>query len=509
MDSRTSSEVALRFEIADTGIGISREDQARIFAPFTQADASTTRHYGGTGLGLAICAELTSMMGGQIWVSSTPGQGSTFYVTVRLGVGGEAESSAAMSEALDQLRGLRALVVDDNETNRQIIGQLLQHWEMVPEFCFDGPSALAKIHAAASQSQPYPLVILDALMPGMDGFTLASWIKGDPQLVGATILMLSSADRHVYSKRLDELNVAAYFEKPVTQADLFGAVLRALRIKQPAPSHILPVEIEKVSPGNSLNLLLAEDTFANEKVIVTILERRGHRVTVARNGHEAVDLAREHAFDAVLMDIQMPIMDGFQATAALRARQQPGQSRLPIIAMTAHAMRGDRERCLAAGMDAYIAKPIDTHRLIELVESFRAELPRTAVIGSEAKNVSDQRILTNGDVANLTASLSRLGGDPNLLCEIIQLFFEDSPELLERVRSCASAGKARETERAAHSIRGLTSNFDAQRAAAAAGEIEDLARIGRLREALLQLPKLEAELECLRNELKQFMLQLA
>jgi CheY-like chemotaxis protein/HPt (histidine-containing phosphotransfer) domain-containing protein len=381
---------------------------------------------------------------------------------------------------------------------------------MIPELCADGPTALAKIHAAATQGQPYPLVILDAQMPGMDGFTLASWIKGDPQLAGATVLMMSSADRHIYSKRLDDLRVAAYFEKPVTQADLFGAVLRALGIRQPVPSHIQPILIDKVADEASLDVLLAEDTLANEKVIVTILERRGHRVQVARNGQEAIELAREQIFDVVLMDIQMPIMDGFQATAALRARQVIGQGRLPIIAMTAHAMRGDRERCLAAGMDAYIAKPIDLHRLIELIESVASDRsqPRTPFQQSKPK-LTTEMPREGGDVVDITASLKRLGGDANLLREIIQLFFEDSPELLERVGQSAAAGKARETERAAHSLRGLASNFDARRAASAAADIESLARNGRLRDIADQLPKLEREIQLVRRDLQTYLQQIS
>jgi CheY-like chemotaxis protein/nitrogen-specific signal transduction histidine kinase len=509
IESRTSSEVSLRFEVTDTGIGISRDDQQRIFAPFTQADASMTRHYGGTGLGLAISAELIGMMGGQIWVDSKLGQGSTFFFTVRVAIEAEPESSPAVTDVLQQLRGIRVLVVDDNETNRQIIDELLRHWGMSPELCPDGPTALAKIHAAASQGQPYPLVILDALMPGMDGFTLASWIKGDRQLAGATVLMMSSAERHVYAKRLDDLHVAAYFEKPITQADLFGAVLRALGIKQPAPSHIQPIQVEPVDDEATLDVLLAEDTLANEKVIVTILERRGHRVHVARNGHEAVEMAREQIFDVVLMDIQMPIMDGFQATAALRARQTSGPRRLPIIAMTAHAMRGDRERCLAAGMDAYIAKPIDIHRLIELVESFSPEpseardhiLPATATLSETSP--------AGQGVVDIGAAMKRLGGDANLLREIIQLFFEDSPELLTRVRESAASGKAREAERAAHSLRGLTSNFDAKRAASAAADVEARAKAGRLKEIPELLPRLEGELQSLRAELQAYLQQLS
>jgi len=356
-------EVGLRFAIADTGLGIPAEMQGKLFQAFSQVDTSTTRRHGGTGLGLAISARLVELMGGAIGVESEPGRGSTFHFTAGFG-----RSEAATRPTIDlaRLRGLAVLVVDDNATNRRILVETLRSWGMAPTPADGGPAALLALQQARDAGTPFPLVLLDNMMPGMDGFTLAERIKADPALVGATLMMLSSADRHGDVARCRELGVAAHLTKPVRQAELRNAILAALsaerpKVPQPAATPIAPA-------ARRLRLLLAEDNEVNQRLAVRLLEKRGHAVTVAKNGREAVAALAAGTFDAVLMDIEMPEMDGYEATAAIRAGERGSGRRIPILAMTAHAMIGAREKCLAAGMDGYVSKPLQPRSLFEAVE---------------------------------------------------------------------------------------------------------------------------------------------
>ena len=360
------NEVELHFLVQDTGIGIGDEDQERIFAPFAQVDATSTRHHGGAGLGLAICRELVDMMGGRLWVESAYGEGTTFHFTSKFGLQPSLEGHTPAH--VRELKGLPVLVVDDNATNRKILEETLKNWHMEPMTVPNAQLALEELRAAAERDSAFPLVIVDGLMPGTDGFTLVEQIRQDQHLSGATVLMLSSGDRRLFRDRCERLEIAAYLEKPVTQSELLDSIVTALQ----GP----PLEKEAAeTPGRiggtdePLHVLLVEDTPANRKVVTAVLTKRGHSVTVATDGREAVDLYKQRrAFDIVLMDVQMPNMDGFQATGIIRSIEQSRGTRTPIVAMTAHAMRGDRERCLAAGMDSYISKPIDVRRMIKLIE---------------------------------------------------------------------------------------------------------------------------------------------
>jgi CheY-like chemotaxis protein len=370
LESRSLDEATLAFAVCDTGIGIPEEHQARIFAPFTQVDASSTRHFGGTGLGLAIVANLTRLMEGRTWVESEPGKGSTFHFTIRLPLSKQNDwIEDGWSHALARrLREERVLVVDDTQPNRDILCQWLSGWHIPSDEAEDGPAALVQLRDAAQRGHPYTIVLLDALMPGMDGFMLAERIQNDAAIHSPPILlMLSSADRRVFAPRWKQLSLGAYLEKPISQRALLEAMLRARGIA-PDESDAASKEIGEDRATRSLRILLAEDTLANQRLVQSILKKRGHAVEVVGNGRDAVNLVRQGDFDLALMDVQMPIMDGFQATAAIRAMSEPGKKCLPIVAMTAHAMRGDRERCLRSGMDAYIAKPVDSHRLIAVVE---------------------------------------------------------------------------------------------------------------------------------------------
>jgi two-component system, sensor histidine kinase and response regulator len=362
----------IQFSIRDTGIGVAADKLDRIFAAFEQADNSTTRHFGGTGLGLSICSRLVEMMQGRIWVESEPGKGSTFFFTARFG-NSEAPAKHTVDLRMDQLRGMRALVVDDNYTNRRILHDMLLQWKMFPELADSGSAALSMLYRAVAEKRPYPLVIVDRHMPEMDGFTLLEKVHVDPALSATAIMMLTSGDQPEDPRRCQELGVAGYAIKPVSRQELLRLVLKTLgeapkqenpRVPDALPAVPAPVE----SP--SLRILLAEDNVFNQKVALGLLGRMGHQVTVASNGLEAVNIYTENRFDLVLMDIQMPEMDGFGATKSILRQQHESGIMVPIIAMTAHAMQGDRERCLAGGMNGYIAKPIGRKELAEVIARY-------------------------------------------------------------------------------------------------------------------------------------------
>ncbi|HYE88412.1 MAG TPA: two-component regulator propeller domain-containing protein [Vicinamibacterales bacterium] len=352
-----AGDVVVHFAVSDTGIGISPAQQAQIFEPFKQADGSTTRKYGGTGLGLSISLRLAERMGGRLWVESEEGRGSVFHLELPFTATAATLPSAAPAAA--DLRDLAVLVVDDNDTNRRVIEGMVAHWGMRPLLAASGAAALTAIESAHRRGQAFPLVLLDAHMPGMDGFELARRIQLRPELAGATILMLTSDDRAGDSARCRELGVSCYLVKPMTRGELLTAITSALAA---APARTAPTAARQgetpSAPG--LRLLLAEDNPVNQRLAAVLLAREGHAVTVVADGAAAVAAAADASFDAIFMDVQMPEMSGFDATAAIRVRERTTGSHVRIIAMTAHAMNGDRERCLAAGMDDYIPKPIRT-----------------------------------------------------------------------------------------------------------------------------------------------------
>ena len=358
-DSRTDDDIQLHFTVSDTGIGIPLEKQTAVFEAFTQADGSMSRTYGGTGLGLTISARLVALMSGGIWVESEPGKGSRFHFTARFGLQKvPARTIVPRNSAI--LNDMRVLVVDDNATNRQILLHTLANWRTQPTAVESGAKAIICLRDAHTLGRNFPLILLDAQMPEMDGFALAGCIKRNPEWGSATIMMLSSAGQRGDAKRCREIGVAAYLTKPVRQSELLDAILTALgtrQIKEPSPAALVTRHSLRET-NNRLRILLAEDNAVNRLLAVRLLEKRGHAVTVAGNGKEALAALEKQPFDLVLMDVQMPEMDGFEATAAIRDKEKHSGSHLPVIAMTAHAMVGDRERCLAAGMDDYITKPI-------------------------------------------------------------------------------------------------------------------------------------------------------
>jgi signal transduction histidine kinase/CheY-like chemotaxis protein len=366
----TADGCTLHFAVSDTGIGIPAGKQRLIFEAFSQADGSTARKYGGTGLGLTISSRLVAMMGGRIWVESEPGQGSTFHFTAQVTT---AAAASLPAQEIGSLEGVSVLVVDDNATNRRILAQTLVGWGMQVALAADGPSALEQLSQAVRAGEPFRLVLTDAHMPGMDGFSLARSMREALALPQPVVMMLSSSGQKGQMERCRQNGVAVYLTKPVRRAELHSALRNALRpaagIVRPSPDSPAAGSASVASPVRALRILLAEDNAVNQLVARKLLERHGHSVAVAGNGREALELFDHDRFDLILMDVQMPEMDGFETTAALRAREAGAGRHIPIIAMTAHAMKGDEKRCLDAGMDAYVTKPIKPAVLLAVLDA--------------------------------------------------------------------------------------------------------------------------------------------
>ena len=368
---RTDQDVTLRFSVRDTGIGIPADKLDAIFQPFSQADVSTTRRYGGTGLGLTISVQLVELMGGRIGAESQPGRGSTFHFTARFGLGKDTPTAEAQ-EKREQLESLPVLIVDDNQTNRRILEEMLRNWRMIPETAPNGKSALSALERAADAGNPFRLVLSDVNMPEMDGFDLFETARSHPPYGDVPFILLTSAARPGDVARCREIGVAAHLIKPVKQSLLMNAIVNAVAGKDAAaPAREKPQEATGASTaGLNLRILLAEDNKVNQKFAIRVIEKANHNVVVANNGREAVEAWDHGQFDLVLMDVQMPEMDGFEATSRIRAleRDREGARPTPIIAMTANAMKGDKERCLEAGMDGYISKPVKQQILFAEIE---------------------------------------------------------------------------------------------------------------------------------------------
>ena len=379
VDAVEGGDRILHFVVSDTGVGIPPEKQKLIFEPFSQADSSTTRKYGGTGLGLTISARLVAMMGGMMWVESEMGRGSQFHFTARLGTSWKSIEVGTIAPA-EILRGVKVLVADDNRTNRRILEGMLKRWEMKSTSVEDGEQALAKLSSALEAGEAYGLILTDMHMPNMDGFGLIERIRRRPELSAAVIMMLTSAGHRGDAARCQELGVSAYLLKPIRQSELREAIARVLGAQE--QKGVIPL-ITRYSLGDAhdptefLRVLVVEDNAVNQRLATRLLEKRGHRVTVTANGREAVESVEKHTYDLILMDVQMPEMDGLEATAVIREREKRKGSHIPIIALTAHAMKGDRERCLAAGMDGYLTKPIRSQELDEVLETYLARRAAT------------------------------------------------------------------------------------------------------------------------------------
>ena len=462
---RRGKSSMLHFSVSDTGIGIPADKQATIFEAFSQADGSTTRKFGGTGLGLAISTTLVHMMGGRIWVESTAGAGSTFHFTAAFDRADLVESRRPDAS----LTGIPVLIVDDNDVNRRILYEQVTRWRMKPTAVDGGEEAIGALVHAAERHDPYVLILLDANMPDLDGFSVAERIASRPELGGATIMMLSSSGQYGDAARCRELGVSAYLTKPIKAVDLLDAVLRVLKR---APAQMTPAAEPVAQPmPQPVKILLAEDNLVNQQVAVGLLTKRGHSVTVADNGRKVLELVEREPFDLILMDVQMPEMSGLEATAAIRAREREAGGHIRIVAMTAHAMTGDRDRCFAAGMDGYLSKPVNQKMLYAVVEQESAGIPRPSATPPAASSVPtiDRR-----------SALERLGGDEELLADVIRIFLEDCPQQLAAVRAAVEARNAQEIRATAHALKGAASNLSAIGLFEAAQVMERLGAESRL-----------------------------
>ncbi|MGA2585971.1 MAG: response regulator [Candidatus Aminicenantales bacterium] len=372
-ESRTDRDIVLHIAVKDTGIGIPAAKKDDIFRAFVQADGSMTRKYGGTGLGLAISSQLVEMMGGKIWVDSTVGKGSTFHFTTRLELRKQAEPPRSAVEP-KVLQDLPVLIVDDNATNRSILKEMLESWSMKPVVADSGLSALSLLKIRERNRNPIKLALVDSNMPGMDGFSLIDRIKNDPAFSGSTILMLTSAERLGDLKKSKDLGIAAYLTKPIKPSALFDAIMMGLG------SASLNKEERPLVTGQylrenrrHLRILLAEDNLINQKVAVRLLEKNGHKITAADDGKKVLGAWKKEHFDLILMDVQMPELNGFEVTTAIRKAEKKTKAHVPIVAMTAHTMKGDRERCLDAGMDDYLSKPLRPEELLATIERVVAD----------------------------------------------------------------------------------------------------------------------------------------
>jgi signal transduction histidine kinase/CheY-like chemotaxis protein len=464
-DARTASSTNLHFSVTDTGIGIPAEQQGSIFEPFRQADESTTRRFGGTGLGLTISATLVRLMGGRLWVESEPGAGSTFHFTVALDV---ADAPEAQRVAPVPPR-LRVLVVDDNIVNLGILAEQVRRWGMTATAVSSGRAAVDALTAAAASDRSFELVLLDANMPDMDGFEVAAEIAKRPELGGATVMMLSSSGEHNDQLRCAELGITAYLTKPVYAPELLAAIERAIGSKpsgagpaMKSTAHALAMGAE----GRRARILLVEDNVVNQRVASGLLTRRGHHVTVAQNGREALTRLEQETFDLVLMDLQMPVMGGLDATAAIRVREHATGKHVRIVAMTAHAMNSDRERCLAAGMDGYLSKPIDPALLFAVVEKQGDGGIQTPHLTPVTFDESGLR--------------ERLSGDQALMTDVIHVFLEDLPMRLAAIKSAVASRNAEAIRTAAHALKGAAANMSAGGLFEAARVLERIGTESRL-----------------------------
>jgi two-component system sensor histidine kinase/response regulator len=493
-----SEECILKFSVKDTGIGIPLEKQRVIFEAFSQADGSTTRKYGGTGLGLTVSRQLCNLMGGEMGVESEPGKGSTFWFTVRLEK--QPNRATVVLTATSDLKELRVLVVDDNATNCSILLHQTSSWGMMSHSAESGPQALDMLRAAAQRGEPYDIAIIDLQMPGTDGFELGKAIKADPTIRQVRLAMLTSFGVKGHGKQALQCGFAAYLMKPVRQLQLYDCLITIMScprpegIKAELASEFLVTRHSLVEAKAARGrILLAEDNEINRQVALNLLEKHGYRVDAVSNGREVIEALARSRYAAVLMDCQMPEMDGFEATQAIRQKEQNSGEHIPIVALTANAMQGDRELCLTLGMDGYVSKPI---RARELFDALNKVLPISPV-AEAAKPESEQE----EGVINPDSALKRLGGDLSLLKKLAKLFLRDSTDLMVEIQQAMRRGDCKSVQHLAHKRKGSAGYFSAESVQRAALKLEMMGKSGDLIDADATWKELEEAMNRLKPEL--------
>jgi PAS domain S-box-containing protein len=488
---RAEDAVELHFQAVDTGIGVPPEKHQAIFNVFEQGDPGTTRRYGGTGLGLAIAARLVDLMSGRMWLESEVGQGSTFHFTVRMQMA--AGTPAPPAPVAEPLSGVSVLVVDDNASLRRILTETLCQWGAQPVCAGGAAEALEILRKARPENCSARLILCDAQMPSGDGFGLVEQLRQEPELNAPVVMMLCAGEQPGGISRCERLGVARYVLKPVKPSELLDALLAARHSSECTANRAAPPRKPRCG-ARPLNILLAEDSLVNQKLIRCLLQKEGHAVTVVGNGREAVAVAQGGAFDVVLMDVQMPELDGLEATALIRQEEQGTLRHLPIIAITAHAMRGDREIGLAAGMDAYVTKPIQIRVLIETMEGL---VYGTVPAGGESLDLPGPDSASAGplddSVVNWSTALAAVSGDHELLKTVVTAFLNEAPRLMASIERAAAEHDAQGMRTVAHRLKGSMNYFGAQRAFDLAFGVENLARAGDLSAVAETLAALEAE----------------
>jgi two-component system, sensor histidine kinase and response regulator len=521
--TQSAQEVVLRFTISDTGIGISPENQKRIFTAFEQADTSTTRNYGGTGLGLAIALKIVGLMDGSIWLESSEGRGSCFYFTARFEINRDVFNGKP-DVPVSSLEGLRALVVDDNDTHRGILEDSLRNWRVKTTAACNASEGLLALEQAATRGEPFAAVFIDAQMPEIDGFALAKRMKSNPQLTGAVLMMLNSTTQLADAQRCRELGFATHLVKPFKSSELLACLKSAV---QSATSAVPVEKALSTQPAagagdnkQCLNILLAEDNPVNQRVAVGILEKRGHVVIAVENGLQALKALKMQRFDLVLMDLQMPEMDGFSATAAIRQEEQTSGDHLPIVAMTARAMKGDRECCLEAGMDEYISKPVNPKSLLAIVEkaarksdseksASRLTCPVGGILDESRANSPKETPPSDNEPQTLAAVdfadlLARVEDDSTLAEEMIELYLDSSPRLLAEIESGIKQQNPSVIRNAAHTLKGALQNLSADNGAKVALQLEQQGMSGEMTDVESSLAALKQELDRIQAELTEW-----
>ena len=494
VEARADTRVCLRFSVRDTGIGIPAEKCDKIFAPFEQVDASTTRRFGGTGLGLAIVTELVKLMGGRVWVESELGLGSTFHFSAWMDEDVPAVVSAhCLPLDSRSLHGLPILIVDDNSTSRAILSELLRGWNMRPETATNAEEAIAELERAAILKMPYPIVLIDAFMPGEDGYSLFRRIRQNSELQKLRVVLLASADQSSRreSGSMSEMPIA--IAKPVKPSELFEAILFSFGIQAQAGPAELPVEREKVRT-RALRILVAEDNPINQMVTAERLKQAGHSVLVVENGKQAIDAVRQELFDAAFLDVHMPEMDGFTALAAIRKIERGTGRHLPIIALTANAMKGDRERCLQAGFDDYVPKPIRFDDLFAVLDR---------LVPAQAGKIGPPPSLA--PIFDRSKMVDQFDGDEALGRKMAEMFLRNCPRWLGDIRRAIEVDDAKKLHMTAHSLKGAVGHFTDAGPFQNAFLLEKIGKKGDLGLAGGALSQLEEDMDRLQESLREML----